>query len=86
MRGPASISTLAAPLNIALPTVMKHIEVLRESGLVRSEKSGRVRTCHLQPEAFATAELWIARQRAVWDGRFDRLEAYLQEIEGKNEN
>jgi DNA-binding transcriptional ArsR family regulator len=76
-RGPASVKELAEPLNISLPGVMQHLALLERSGLVRSEKVGRVRTCTIQPAALRAAETWIARRRASWERRFDRLAAYL---------
>ena len=78
-RGPASVSTLAAPLPMSLPAVMQHLHVLEASGLIRSEKVGRVRTCRIEPVAMQTAEHWIAERRATWERRFDRLGDYLAE-------
>lgn len=72
-RGPASVSELAAPLAMSLPSVIQHIDVLQRSGLVRSEKVGRVRTCRLEGAPLLTAQEWIARHQAVWEGRLDRL-------------
>ncbi|HEX9999677.1 MAG TPA: metalloregulator ArsR/SmtB family transcription factor [Actinoplanes sp.] len=80
-RGPATVKELAAPLTMSLPAVLQHLRVLEESGLVRSRKSGRVRTCHLQPAALQAAEQWIADRRAGWVRRLDRLETYLTEGE-----
>ena len=82
-RGPASVSDLAQPLDMSLPAVMQHLQVLETSGLVRSEKTGRVRTCRIEPKVLATAEGWFARRRATWEQRFDRLEALLAEDEQK---
>ena len=82
-RGPASVSELARPHRMALPTVVQHLKVLEQSGLVRSEKLGRVRTCHIEPKPLASAEQWIAGQRAVWEGRLDRLEHYLHDLQTK---
>ena len=82
-RGPASVSELAKPLPMALPSVVQHLRVLEDSGLVRSEKVGRVRTCRIEPAPLSTAEGWIAEQRALWEGRLDRLEAYLNELQTK---
>ncbi len=62
---------------------MQHLQLLEASGLVRSEKKGRVRTCRLEPKALATAETWIAEQRALWEGRLDRLEDFLRNIQAK---
>jgi len=78
-RGPASVKELAAPLKMSLPAVLQHLRVLEESGLVRSEKVGRVRTCRLQPAALQAAEQWIADRRAGWVSNLDRLEQFLQE-------
>ena len=78
-RGPASVSSLAAPLPMSLPAVMQHLTVLEKSGLIRSEKVGRVRTCRIEPVAMQTAEQWIAERRATWERRFDRLGDYLAE-------
>jgi DNA-binding transcriptional ArsR family regulator len=82
-RAPASVSELAKPYAISLPAVMQHLQLLEASGLVRSEKVGRVRTCRLEPNALATAETWIAEQRALWEGRLDRLEDYLESMKPK---
>jgi DNA-binding transcriptional ArsR family regulator len=78
-RGPATVKELAAPLTMSLPAVLQHLRVLEESGLVRSEKVGRVRTCRLQPAALQAAEQWIADRRAGWVSNLDRLERFLQE-------
>lgn len=77
-RGPASVSELAQPLSMSLPAVVQHLQVLESSGLVRSEKVGRVRTCRLEPQALRTAEGWIAERRTRWERRLDRLGAYLE--------
>lgn len=79
-RAPASVSELAQPLRMSLPAVMQHLQLLEASGLVRSEKQGRVRTCRVEPAALAAAEGWIAEQRALWEGRLDRLETYVREL------
>ena len=78
-RGPASVSDLAQPLDMSLPAVMQHLQVLETSGLVRSEKTGRVRMCRIEPKALASAEGWFTKRRASWERRFDRLEAFLAE-------
>jgi DNA-binding transcriptional ArsR family regulator len=79
-RGPTSVSELARPLAISLPAVLQHLQMLEASGLVRTEKKGRVRTCRIDPKAFESAEGWIAEQRGLWEGRLDRLEDYLEEL------
>jgi DNA-binding transcriptional ArsR family regulator len=76
-RGPASVSALAQPLAMSLPAVLQHLQVLEASGLVCTEKVGRVRTCRLEPAALRTAEQWITARRTQWERRLDRLGAYL---------
>jgi DNA-binding transcriptional ArsR family regulator len=76
-RGPATVKELAEPLTMSLPAVLQHLRVLEDSGLVRSQKSGRVRTCHLQPAALRQAEQWFADRRPDWVRRLDRLDAFL---------
>src|SRR3954462_11048417 len=71
-RGAASLSELAAPLDMSLPSVMQHLDVLQRSDLVRSEKLGRVRTCRLEPAPMRTLEQWIVEHRALWGRHFDR--------------
>ena len=78
-RGPASVSELAEPYTMSLSAVVQHLQVLEASGLVRSEKVGRVRTCTIAPAALHTAEHWISERRTSWDRRLDRLGAYLAE-------
>ena len=70
---PASVSELARPLAMSLPAVMQHVDVLERSGLVRTEKVGRVRTCMLDPRGLRRAEQWIERRRTQWEQRLDRL-------------
>src|ERR687886_2748778 len=72
-RGPATVSDLARPLPMSLSAVVQHLKVLQESGLVRSEKVGRVRTCRIEPAALRPVERWIGERRASWGRRFDRL-------------
>ena len=78
-RGPASVSELAQPLAMSLPAVMQHLQVLETSGLVRSEKVGRVRTCRIEPVPLQTAERWISERRSGWERRLDQLGDYLEE-------
>ena len=75
--GPASVSTIADPLPMSLPAVVQHLQVLERSGIVVSEKNGRVRTCRLDAERLATVEDWIANRRHAWEQRLDRLGAVL---------
>jgi DNA-binding transcriptional ArsR family regulator len=78
-RGRASVGELAAPLDVSLPTVLQHLDVLQRSGLVRSEKVGRVRTCRLQPEPLQAIERWIREHRTAWESRLDLLGDVLDE-------
>src|ERR1700686_4332120 len=77
--GPASVSELARPLAISLPAVVQHLHVLEASGVVRSHKVGRVRTCEIEPLALSTAERWISERRETWEARLDRLGRFLAE-------
>jgi DNA-binding transcriptional ArsR family regulator len=79
-RGPSSVSKLARPLAMSLPAVMQHLAVLEESGLVRSVKVGRVRTCSIEPKALSLAEQWINQRRAEWERHFDQLGEYLNTL------
>ena len=84
-RGPASVSELAEPLTISLPAVSQHLDVLRDSGIVRSEKKGRVRTCRLESAPMRTAEQWVAHNRRTWEGHLDRLGEVLDQTYGGTE-
>jgi DNA-binding transcriptional ArsR family regulator len=77
--GPATVGELAKPFALSLPAIVQHLQVLEASGLVRSKKLGRVRTCQIEPEALSAAENWINQRRAAWDKRLDRLDAYLRD-------
>jgi DNA-binding transcriptional ArsR family regulator len=79
-RSPASVSDLARPMDMSMSAVMQHLAVLEGSGLVVSEKIGRVRTCRIELLALSAAENWINAQRAEWERRFDRLGDYLKEL------
>jgi len=79
VHGPASVSELARPLDMTLSAVVQHVAVLEASGLVRSQKIGRVRTCRIEPAALRQAERWISEGRTTWERRFDRLSDYLAE-------
>ena len=76
-KGPASVSQLAEPLDMSLSAVVQHLQVLEASGLVRTEKVGRVRTCTIEPNALGQAEKWITDRRTQWERRLDRLGEYL---------
>jgi len=82
--GPASVSELAAPFDMSLPAIVQHLQVLESSGLVTSEKVGRVRTCRIEPKAMMGIEDWMASQRASWEARLDRLGEYLKELQAKD--
>jgi DNA-binding transcriptional ArsR family regulator len=77
--GPASVTQLAQPFAMSLPAVLQHVAVLEASGLVRSEKVGRVRTCQIDSRALSTAGRWIQERRTTWERRLDRLGAVLAE-------
>ena len=82
-RAPASVSELAQPLEMSLPAVVQHLQVLESSGLVKTEKVGRVRSCSIESKALRRAEDWIIQRRSTWEQRFDRLGAYLAGNEKK---
>jgi DNA-binding transcriptional ArsR family regulator len=79
--GPVSVSKLAQPLDITLAAVVQHLQVLEKSGLVRTEKVGRVRTCSVEPKGLTVVERWIADRRSLWEARFDRLGKLLADPE-----
>jgi DNA-binding transcriptional ArsR family regulator len=83
-RGPATVSELAKPFGMALPSFLQHLRVLEQGGLVRTKKVDRVRTCELEAGPMTRAEQWIAQQRAIWEGRLDRLEAYVKDLQAKD--
>ena len=78
-RGPATVSELARPLDMALPSALKHLAVLEAGGVVRSDKVGRVRTYRIRPDAFSGLEAWVAARKATWNRQLDRLEHFLAE-------
>ena len=84
-RGPASVSELAQPLDMSLPAVMQHLKALEESGLIRSEKKGRVRTCRLNPGVLSAAEQWLVDRRTEWEIRHDRFEEYVMNLKDKGD-
>lgn len=83
--GPVSVTELARPFAMSLPAVMQHLAVLETSGLVRSEKTGRVRTCRVDPQALSLAEQWINARRTEWERRLDRLGVYLDQLQAKGD-
>lgn len=78
--GPATVSELAAPFDMKLPSFVQHLSVLEHSRLVRSKKRGRVRTYEIVPERFKVAEDWLSEQRQVWEVRLDRFEKYVKQL------
>jgi DNA-binding transcriptional ArsR family regulator len=78
-RSPASVSELAKPFDMSLSAVMQHLSLLEESGLVATEKVGRVRTCRIEPRALGQVERWISQRRSSWERRLDRLGEFLAE-------
>ncbi len=82
-RGPASVTELFEPSAMAMPTLLQHIRVLETSGLIGTEKIGRVRTCELRPRVLIATEAWLGKQRAIWEARLDRMEAYVVNLHAK---
>lgn len=82
-RGSATVSDLAEPFDMALPSFMKHVGVLERTGLIRSRKIGRIRTCMLERKNLAAAERWFGEQRAVWAGRYQNLDSLLERLNGE---
>lgn len=78
--GPATVSELAAPFDMKLPSFVQHLSVLERSRLVKSKKQGRVRTYEIAPERFKVAEDWLAQRRRLWECRFDRFDAYVKQL------
>ncbi len=81
--GPATVSELAAPFDMKLPSFVQHLSVLERSGLVTSEKRGRVRTYEIAPEPLKVAEDWLTERRRLWESRFDRFDEYVKQLREK---
>ncbi len=79
VRGPAAVKALAEPLQMSLPAVMQHLQVLEDAGVIVTEKVGRVRSCRIEPAALREAEQWLGRQRTGWERQLDQLDDYLKE-------
>ena len=79
-KGPAPVTELARPTGLRLPTVMRHLSVLEEAGLIATQKDGRVRSCAFLPEALAPMRDWLDDQRALWEARLDRLDDYVMNL------
>lgn len=84
-QGPASVSDLASPFKMRLPSFMKHVRLLEVSGMIRTAKSGRTRMCMIDAPGLTRAELWLAEQRTIWEAQTDRLEAFLVQEQSENE-
>jgi len=82
--GPKSVSELSEPFELALPSLLKHVRVLEQSGLVSSEKIGRVRTCKIEPHALQATEAWIRQHISAWEKRLDRMEVHIERMKRKN--
>lgn len=83
-RGPASVSELAEPFDMALPSFVQHLRVLEDCGLVTSAKTGRVRSYELAPKRMKAAEDWLLRQRTLWEKRLDQLDSYLLSLKERS--
>jgi DNA-binding transcriptional ArsR family regulator len=81
--GEATVGELAEPFDISLPAISRHLKVLETADLISREKRAQQRVCRLKPEALKTASEWIEQNRRMWEERFDRLDAYLRELQGK---
>ena len=79
LQGPAPVKVLAEPFPMGLPAFLKHLKVLEDSGLIRTSKAGRVRTCRLRAERLKSVESWLAEQLSVWEDRTDRLAQYVEQ-------
>ncbi|GKX34250.1 metalloregulator ArsR/SmtB family transcription factor [Hoeflea sp. WL0058] len=78
--GPAPVSDLAEPTGLRLPTVMRHLSVMEEAGLISTSKDGRIRTCAIVPQALDPARSWLEEQRAIWESRLDRFDAFVMRV------
>lgn len=83
---PGRITDLAGPTGLRLPTVMRHLSVLEEAGLISTSKAGRVRTCALVPEGLEPVRTWLDEQRAIWEARLDRLDAFVMQMMKERDN
>ncbi len=85
MRGPAPVKELARPFEMGLPSFLKHLKILEESGLISSRKEGRVRTCYARADRLAAIERWFDEQRAIWDSRYKNLDNLLMDLSGEKD-
>ncbi len=79
-QGPATVSELAKPFAMAMPSFLQHLQMLERCGLITSQKQGRVRRCHLQPRTLQQVEGWLSLQRQQWETRLDQLDDYLTRL------
>ncbi len=84
--GPAAVSELAQPFDMALPSFTQHLNVLSECGLVHSQKTGRIRTYQISPQALMAAEQWMVEQRHLWEARLNQLDSYLKQLKDSKDN
>ncbi len=84
--GPAAVSELAQPFDMALPSVTQHLNVLSDCGLVHSQKTGRIRTYQISPDALMAAEQWMVEQRHLWEARFNQLDSYLTQLKDNTDD
>lgn len=84
-KGSTSVSDLAQPFEMALPSFMQHLQILETGGLIRSRKIGRTRTCEMQPQALVPVQSWLEEQRSIWTARLDSLDAYLLNLQTPDE-
>jgi DNA-binding transcriptional ArsR family regulator len=84
--GPAAVSELAQPFDMALPSFTQHLNVLSDCGLVHSQKTGRIRTYHIAPIALTVAEQWLVKQRALWEARLNQLDTYLNTMKDETDD
>ena len=82
--GPKSVSELSQPFDIALPSLFKHVRVLEQSGLISSRKTGRVRTCRIEPQVLEATKAWLHDHIAAWERRLDRMERHIEQMKRKN--
>jgi len=85
-KGPATVSELAEPTGLRLPTVLRHLGVLEAAGLIATAKDGRVRSCAFQPQALNPLAAWLDDQRRLWEGRLDRLDDYVTKLMRERDN
>jgi DNA-binding transcriptional ArsR family regulator len=85
-RGPATVSELAGPHDMALPSFLGHLRKLEKAGVIATEKEGRVRICRLLPDALAPARSWLDEQRDIWEGRLDRFDDYVKNLMKDRQN